>query len=554
MYTKIVKSLKSGYKKYHVLLSLTVTPFIIFGITSIELYINNRFDLGNRMVVLLPFLGLFMATLLFGYLLDRYQDANKLLKPLLIVYYILGPLFFFVPVIRQLQVETLLKTAIFAIVLVAAGLYIYKNVSLTKLANFFALLALLLMGYQSIVVIAKTSDTSSLTSKVDIGEKSQSKELPNIYHIVLDEYQTDMFDLTLNEEVKEELGGFVYYPENTTIFGRTGMSLPSIFTGRAYDYKTPQIKYQEPAFNSDKSFLYWLKKAGYGTRAFIHKVYTFNLGLFDEVIEHQDNAQTELGSGVYTRLFLDLWLYANTPKIVAEKLVEPEFLEQVEAQNALPATAPVLSHSSFNNIIQDKEGLNKPNSYTFVHLILPHFPYVLQPDCSYDEATESSPLEQSECTTKLVLKFLDTLKSLGRYDDSLIIVQSDHGGRFKLEDGNLVSVETSGNYSEEWSLARARTLLLVKTPGRNSTDPFIASTAETTLLDLAPTVIESVGIETNMTFDGFSLADPARVIPERARYYHFFDKKGKNEFTDQMSRYIFENGRIKFDRVIPIGQ
>lgn len=550
---KTTNRFRGTLKKHFLLLSVAATPFIIFGITSIELYLKNKADLDNRLVVLLPFLVLFAITLMVGLLLYRFHKRSKIVKSFLIVYYLLGPFFFFVPLVRQLQTNMLVKGTILAVTLSLITLFIYRKLSIPKLARFLALLVVVLFGVQAVVVLSDINGSTEITNKIEVEGNNQNENLPNIYHIVLDEYQTDMFELTLNKEVENEMGGFVYYPDNTTIFGRTGMSLPSIFTGQSYDYKSPQILYQEPAFNSDKSFLYWLKKAGYNTRAFIHKIYTFDLKLFDEVIEHNNNAEAGIDNQAYTKLFVDLWLHAHAPKTVAQKFASPDFLEQIEAQNALPATTPVLSYRSFTNIIQDKDSLDKDNTYTFAHFILPHFPHVLREDCSYDQDSDSSPLQQSQCATKLVVEFLDTLKSLDRYDNSLIIIQSDHGSKFRVQNGNLVSIGED-LYSEEWSLARSRPLLLIKTPDRSSTAPFSRSGAETSLLDIAPTLTESTGITTDMNFEGYSLINPDTIIPERVRYYHFFDKLGKNELTNQMSRYIYGNGEIKFDKIIPIGE
>ncbi len=545
-------------KWYKAMLSLVLTPFIIFIATSIELYAINHEEINNKASVLLPFVGLFCIALIIGCSLYYFQEKGKSVKFLLYMYYSLGPIFLLHTLVPATLVGDLVRVTALLGALLLFAWYLYEKIGINRVVTVFSWIALALIIGQAAtsantlgLIGSGSSDNSSASAKVS--ESGSAREnLPNVYHILLDEYQTEMFELTLDDNVKEQLGGFVYYPKNTTVFGRTGMSLPSIFTGKTYDYQEPQIEYQQKAFDSDRSFLYWLKDVGYETQAYIHKIYTFDQPLFDTVTLHSENAQTGLSDQVYTKLFAKLWIYANAPKTVAEKVVHPEFLQQVKAQNILPDEAPVLSSASFKNIIQDDAALDKSGTYTFVHLILPHFPHVLKSDCSYNKDAESSPIEQSQCATKLIGEFTDKLKKLDRYENSLVIIESDHGAKFNVENGELKSIK-SGQYSEEWSTARSRALLLIKTPDRTSQDTFMRSEAETTLLDIAPTIIGALGIEAKTNFEGTSLESSDANPGERVRYYHFFDKKGKNEQTDELQRFVIKNGEAQFDRVIPIG-
>lgn len=537
------------------LLSIVLTPFIVFIVTASELYVHNKTDLGDRTIVLLPFIIAFLLATTLGLILFIYRNKNRLLKFLLSMYYAFGPIFMLSKFTDVLSLNFGLETSLLFLTLIALSVFIYIKLETNKFINNFAWFSVALMLYQAFVLFSPfgaVANNSNISEELNIQKTATgNSELPNIYHIILDEYQTDMFNLTLNEQTSSKMGGFTYYPNNTTVFGRTGMSFPSIFTGKTYDFSRPQIEYQQEAFNSDKSYLHWLKNSGYKTSAYIHKIYTFEQPLFDEVIEHSNNADTKVGDLAYTKLFVKLWLYANAPPPVAERFIGEDFAEQLKSQNVLPDAAPVLSRDSFMNITNDHQKLDEPNSYRLIHLILPHFPYILKSDCSYYKDTDSTPLEQSYCATKLMVDFLENLKKLDRYDNSLIIIQSDHGARFKVQNNQLVKLKED-YYSEDWSYARSRALLLIKTPGQKSTDQFKINNSETTLLDVAPTIIDSIGIDTSMEFEGFSLSDGDTDIKNRTRYYHFFDKKGKNELTDQIHRYIIEGQKIREDGILKV--
>ncbi len=84
-------------------------------------------------------------------------------------------------------------------------------------------------------------------------------------------------------------------------------------------------------------------------------------------------------------------------------------------------------------------GRGKP-IYKFIHLITPHPPMVVDqgnlPARIPLEHTRENFKRQSGYTLDSVVGFLDKLRALAIYDDSTIIIQSDHGGgeSFKLQE------------------------------------------------------------------------------------------------------------------------
>lgn len=551
--------LKKYYSKERglAILSLAATPFIVFFVTSAELYLKNRIDLDDKMIVLAPFLALFILVAAAGCLLFYFSSKNKTAKILLGAYYLAGPAFLVFSAIRNIQTDNIWKLLFLSVLFFSGLFFVHKKLETGKLVRIFAWLSAILIISEAAIIFNGLKGEESGGQNGDVGgikaEKTDNKKLPNVYHIIFDEYQTDMFGLTLDEQTKSSLAGFTYFPNNAAVYGRTGMSLPTIFTGLSYDYEMPQLEYQKQAFNSDKSFLYWLKKSGYETNAYVHKVYSFDLELFDSFIEHKKNTRLRLDNISYIKLFASLWIYGNAPKSVSKKIIKPEAFDQIKNQNFLSESAPIVSYESFNNILGDVKTLKKDNQYFFIHLMLPHFPYTFRPDCSYDEKTESSPLEQSRCATKTMINFISTLKKLGKFDDSMIIIQSDHGSRFRADNNDLVKIG-GGYFSEEWSLARSRSLLLIKNPGEKVANPLVISEAESSLLDIAPTIINALGIKADMNCEGVPLNNPESWPAERSRFYHFFDKKGSNEATDELSRYVIESGKIRFEKKIPLGK
>ena len=88
-----------------------------------------------------------------------------------------------------------------------------------------------------------------------------------------------------------------------------------------------------------------------------------------------------------------------------------------------------------------------------MHLLLPHNPYVLRSDCGHEGAPGRVGLrEQTECTLRLLVPFLQTLRRLDRLDGSVVVVHGDHGSGEVMRDGRMVPDEAA------W----LRTLVLAK--------------------------------------------------------------------------------------------
>jgi phosphoglycerol transferase MdoB-like AlkP superfamily enzyme len=129
------------------------------------------------------------------------------------------------------------------------------------------------------------------------------------------------------------------------------------------------------------------------------------------------------------------------------------------------------------------------------HFVIPHSPDVLAADCSYDAGGhETSQLEQSACATKLLVDFVDRLKELGRFNNSLVIAHADHGVYQPDNDAE--------NPAERVSL---RALLLIKPIG--SDGDLAVSEVESTVIDIAPTLLNALQVEHRLPVEGSSLLE-----------------------------------------------
>jgi arylsulfatase A-like enzyme len=103
-------------------------------------------------------------------------------------------------------------------------------------------------------------------------------------------------------------------------------------------------------------------------------------------------------------------------------------------------------------------------------------------------------------TDRQVERLLQEMKRLGVFENTLIVVTSDHGEEF-LEHGEWEHQKTL--YEEQ-----LRIPLLIKLPGSSMGGRRVQG--QVSLVDVAPTVLDVLGIEAPQTFEGRSLLDAAR--------------------------------------------
>jgi hypothetical protein len=252
-------------------------------------------------------------------------------------------------------------------------------------------------------------------------------------------------------------------------------------------------------FNGRASFLYWLKKTGYTTLAYVPGTPTAeveraappeSLRWLDYTVLHDLQVNDEL-TQVNTTALWNLWLYSMLPDPLKEAVgrrdwftgLDLEDLRLLRRQRLLNRSAQATSYLGFQNVLSEEKDLPEFNRYTYVHLLIPHWPFNLRPDCSFQNEGKTGPVEQSQCALKLIGEFVNLLKELGRFDRSLILIHGDHGAFFRVKDGVL----TRGSRSRSQNA-----LLLFKPFGATGDHELAVSSHETTLLDIKPTLLGSV--------------------------------------------------------------
>jgi hypothetical protein len=252
------------------------------------------------------------------------------------------------------------------------------------------------------------------------------------------------------------------------------------------------------------SLLVALRRAGYLTVGFVPRyLYPEHPGALDVTVYHDENARLPDLRAVHRSLFARLFVWRVLPLAAVRGLasrgvlgLNPDFVRSAQALRVSTDAQPLVSRLSLEGLLEAEPSLPARGRYTFVHALLPHSPYVLRSDCSCVAGAPPTDLgQQTECTLRLLGRYLSLLRKLGRLDGGVVVVHGDHGSGEALRDGRLVPDE--GAY--------LRTLLLVKpawarAPLRHAREP-------ARLADVVPTLLTLLGVSGQGPFDGRALLE-----------------------------------------------
>jgi len=148
--------------------------------------------------------------------------------------------------------------------------------------------------------------------------------------------------------------------------------------------------------------------------------------------------------------------------------------------------------------------------FFFFHIYEPHRPHdPPEPFASRYGKTYDAEVAAAD---QVVGNLLDELKDLGVYDRALILFVSDHGeglGEHGLDEHGLLL------YREQIQVP-----MLVKLPHSERRDSSVARPVH--LVDLAPTVLDLLGIDEPQGLDGVSLLDSSDALAERPVFAETF--------------------------------
>lgn len=341
----------------------------------------------------------------------------------------------------------------------------------------------------------------------------------NVIHIVLDEFQADVFGDILQHDraaLDRDFSGFQYFADHAGSFPTTSFSMPAMMAGREYRNDKPAPDFVREAF-TQASIFQRVAQAGYDVDATtIVPVDSFEQWMGPEAAPHWSGARFRIRKPfvsesdyreVSARQLLELSLFRHVPHAGKKISIErPDVFYLPIWMDRAESPAQVRRHEASNSAAFLEQFVGRMSVardrpvYKLLHVGVPHRPIVVDRECRFIGLTEMSRqayTEQSRCAIKLVASLLARARALGIYDSSLIVVSSDHGTDlpplgFSGRSDSLSLLPGPSTVRLPSIASTAKAVMLIKPPNR--TGAITVSNAPTSHVDLPATILEILGL------------------------------------------------------------
>ena len=341
----------------------------------------------------------------------------------------------------------------------------------------------------------------------------------NVMHIVLDEFQSDVFNDIFEQDRQafdRQFSGFQYFRDHAGSFPTTSFSMPAMLAAQEYRNQKPAPEFVRDAFRQSSVFEK-VSRSGYDIDAMsIVPTDSFEQWLGPEATPNWRGARFRIRKPyvsredyreVSARQLLELSLFRHAPHAAKELGADrPDAFYRPIWMDRTESPAQVRRHEASNSaafLDQFTElmtlGRDRP-VYKLLHVGVPHRPVVVDRECRFIGLTpmsRQSYTEQSRCAIGLVAALLDRVRALGIYDSSLIIVSSDHGtdlqpNGFNGRSQSLALVPGPSTVRLPSIASTAKAVMLIKPPNR--TGAVTVSDAPTSHVDLPETILGMLGL------------------------------------------------------------
>ncbi|MBI2516780.1 MAG: sulfatase-like hydrolase/transferase [Opitutae bacterium] len=443
-----------------------------------------------------------------------------------------------------------------------------------------ACLGLLVIQLASLgISAARTYDSPLDFFKHYYVEKEHAFELSkgkNVIVVVLDGFQSDIFSEAVlpNAAYRSHFTGFSYFPDTVAGFNFTEFAVPAILTGNIYDNSVPRDVFLRQAFLGD-SLPATLKQAGFAVHLYPWRGFANESIYYHEAVASNFKRRPRpwmnklvdvvhlVDLGVFRSMpqFAKRYVYNDSKWRLSAVLTDTLARQLLHAapvgvgEPAKPAEigpGGVLDNIFFRFIGHDPSRTgpitlgSERGVFKFYHLAGLHVPVKLKRDFTKGvfDYTRANYSEQAEAYAMIMGAFLDELKRLNVYDNSMIVILGDHGSGRAAElytnpgdSPRIAELDRTAAYGDfQRDKARGIPLLLVKRFGEKGA--LKTSRAPASLVDIPATVLAELNIPhprvpavaDHTDFHGVSLF-ALRPNQPRVRYY------GAMQWTLEKSDY-----------------
>lgn len=264
----------------------------------------------------------------------------------------------------------------------------------------------------------------------------------NVLHIVLDGFQSEFFHEILEEDraiFDRSWSGAVFYADHVGAFPSTIVSIPAMLTGSVYRNERNLQQYMRDHFDGGSLFKS-LRAAGYRVDSITEMQYDNRSATTFYKMPRPYVAYSEYKQFAAWQL-ADLSLFRHAPHRFRPAIFNnDEWRLQTRfgpGDTKSRRLHPVNGAVVLRELSRRLHATTDEPVYKFIHVGIPHLPVAVGADCEFTGVARISRERykgQAKCALTRVTAILDRLKEIGVYDNTLVVVSSDHGLGFAPRD------------------------------------------------------------------------------------------------------------------------
>jgi hypothetical protein len=380
----------------------------------------------------------------------------------------------------------------------------------------------------------------------------------NVIIIVLDTFQSDFFQDIIRDDadLEAQFDGFTYFRNSLAGSDGTIVSIPNMLTASNYDNTIPYLDFVKRSFldnslpktlkeyrfdivlspllgyavyNDFSGITFSYKKLRDWDAFFREQAFIADLALFRDVPHFMKES-------IYNH---QRWFIANLmdrhldAKDAGGTSIEGEqgssessgLKYSSELENLKIFTTMNRDPRFINTMLQSSGIMENTDAFKFYHLKGIHLPLIMNENLDYEELQpfRANMMRQGIGVLKITATFLERLKRLNVYDNSLIFIVGDHGSG--VADAKINGTPYGDNfntrdlYKGSFKSFKAIGIPLILVKRMHATGELRISDAPVSLSDIPQTVVEELGLEA--TFPGKSMFSVGEH-EERERIYRAF--------------------------------
>lgn len=370
--------------------------------------------------------------------------------------------------------STIMWAAVAVICLI--GFFILKYDKVKK-AIFYISIFMVLMLASTITVLSINGDifTKKQYEKFNKLDQFEMSTDTNFVIVMLDAIDEECFWQVWEQhpEYAEEMRDFTFYNNAMSGYAYTDHSLPLIISGEWYENKEPFSDYQIRIFK-DSPFFNRLKEQGY-TLSYYEDEYKFEVGVMDGAFNNLAYTQSSLWDApLFNKRIIKMVGMKYAPYLLKPKCWFN--VDMLNNQEMTPKDEELFSWKNkafYDDVKEDDITYVDGKRFKLIHLMGAHVPFYYDKDVNeIDNANYYTCIESSMTVT---MAYLDKLREAGVYDNSVIIVLSDHG--YNIEGDAVDTPQRNENET-----GRQHPILFIK--GLNENHDFQVSGAPISYADL----------------------------------------------------------------------